>query len=639
MLSGSPAVFSNPGSGGKHEPRRRRSLLPVSRSIYEWIALALLLLAPVAGTWIFGGVRLWSVGPLMLVVFFAAMLYFARPLFFSGASIRYWPTVTLGLLVFLGYGFLTIPRAAAPDQAWIAMLVATSAVVAFVVWSGLAGEGGRWRWLLAALFLSISIMAWYAIVQHTHESRLVLGYERPEQYGMRASGAYFCPNHFANLLALTVPMAFAVTCVRSAGFPLRLLAGYTMLVVLPPLYLSGSRSAWLGLIAGILAMSGFFGLRRGIGRALLLFVVVSIVIAVLGVLAWLLLPLVQERVLDALHGNVRINLWRDTLTMIADRPWLGVGAGGFRWVYPHYWHFLTIYIDPEFVHNDYLQLLAEFGIVGAFILFAVVAWMLFSLARLLHAGDTDRGAYLIAGFVGAFVAYAVHANFDYNFHIYGNAHVLAALGGITVAVLHSGGHIQIPPRLALGAGARWSAVWALVPLVLLLLTGRTVASYGFALRGDLERKEAQLEAAMASYQTALRISSSNGAAHRGIAQCLSSMAYWNVVPGDKREQAEKARAEFQRALEINPWDLGARFGLSRIYNTLGDSEKGLSALRELVELIPHQRDYKLELGLQLRSMGRYAEALEVFREVQKSQNSEQVRLNIRFLQRKLAQEK
>ncbi|MCZ7592306.1 MAG: O-antigen ligase family protein [Kiritimatiellae bacterium] len=639
MLSGSPVVYSDLDSNGKREPRRRRSHVPVSRSIYEWIALALLLLVPVAGTWIFGGVRLWSVGPLMLVVFLAAILYFARPLFFRGTSIPYWPTVTVGLLLFLAYGFVTIPRAAAPDQAWTAMLVATSVVVAFLVWSGLAGEAGRWRWLLAALFISISIMAWYAIVQHTHESRLVLGYERPEQYGMRASGAYFCPNHFANLLALTVPMAFAVACIRSAGFPLRLLAGYTMLVVLPPLYLSGSRSAWLGVIAGILAMSGFLGLRRGIGRALLLIVVVAIGLAVLGALAWLLLPLVQERVLNALHGNVRINLWRDTLTMIADRPWLGVGAGGFRWVYPHYWHFLAVYTDPEFAHNDHLQLVAEFGIVGASILFAVVAWMLFGFARQLRSGDADRGAYLIAGFVGAFVAYTVHAAFDYNFHIYGNAQTLAALGGITVAVLHSGGHIQIPPRLALGSGARWSAVWALVPLLLLLLTVRTVAGYGFTLRGDLQREGVKLEDAMASYQTALRISPANGAAHRGIAQCLSSMAYWNVVPEDKREQAESARAEFQRALEINPWDIDARFGLSRIYNTLGNPEQGLSALRELVELVPHQRDYKLELGLQLRSMGQYAEALEVFREVQKAKNTEQVRLNIQFLQRKLAQEK
>lgn len=575
----------------------------------------------------------------MLVVFLAATLHFARPLFFRGVPIRYWPSVTLGLLVFLLYGFLTIPRAAAPDQAWIAMLVGTSSVLAFVVWSGLAGEASRWRWLLAILFISISIMAWYAIIQQAHESRLVLGYERPEQYGMRASGAYFCPNHFANLLALTLPMAFAVACMRSAGIPLRLLAGYTALVVLPPLYLSGSRSAWLGMIAGILAMSGFLGLRRGIGRALLLAGVVLLVLAVAGALAWLLLPLVQERVLDALHGNVRINLWRDTLTMIADRPLLGVGAGGFRWVYPHYWHFLTIYIDPEFAHNDYLQLVAEFGFTGALILFAVVVWMLFSLARLVRASDVDRGAYLIAGFVGAVVAYVVHANFDYNFHIYGNVQTLAALGGITVAMLYAGDHIRVPHRLSFGSGSRLTALWALVPLVLLLLAGQTIASYGFALRGDLEREDNQLESAMRSYQTAIRVSPSNGAAHRGLAQCLSSLAYWNIVPEDKREGAEKARAEFERALEINPWDLDARFGLSRIYNTLGDSEKGLSALRELVALVPHQRDYKLELGLQLRSMGLYPEALEIFKEVQKVNNSEQVRLNIRFLERKLAQEK
>lgn len=614
--------------------RHRRHSLPRSRSFFEWVIILQLALSSLAGIWLFGGVQLWAVGPLMFLVFIATALYALRPLFFPGISISAWPPATLGLLLFLLYGGAQIPRASASYEASLTVLVMASAVLAFVVWTGLAGESGRWRWLLAALLLSVTVMAWYAIILHTHDSRAVLNLERPVQYGMRASGAYFCPNHFANLLAMTASMALAIAVMPAAGFPLRLLSGYAVLVSLPPLYLSGSRSAWLGLIAGFLVVAALLGLRRGIRRAVLLSAVVVIALAAAGVLAWFLLPLVRERILDALQGNVRINLWRDTLAMIADKPWFGSGPGSFRWVYPHYWHHLAIYIDPQFAHNDYLQLAAEFGIVGALLLLGALGWGLFRFVRLIRYGDADRGDFLIAGFAGACAACAVHACFDYNFHIYGNVHVLAALGGITASVLHAGGHLKTPRLLA--GWSRWSALWALLPLLLALLAARAVASYGYALRGDFRRETAHLETAIADYRTAIKIEPRNGSAHRGLGQCLSVQAYWNLDRDTKRTQAEEARAEFQRALEVNPWDTAALFSIGRVYNILGDSNRALESMRELVKRVPHHRDYWLELGLQLRSMQKYEEALEVFERVRTMQNSEQVELNIRFLRRKLA---
>ncbi|HSA18906.1 MAG TPA: hypothetical protein P5327_11045, partial [Kiritimatiellia bacterium] len=73
------SVFPDDGRG---ERRRHRSALPISRrqSLYEWTALALLLAGPLVGAVLFGAVRLWSIGPLLLLAWLGIALFLARPL-------------------------------------------------------------------------------------------------------------------------------------------------------------------------------------------------------------------------------------------------------------------------------------------------------------------------------------------------------------------------------------------------------------------------------------------------------------------------------------------------------------------------------------------------------------------------------
>jgi O-antigen ligase len=563
-----------------------------------------------------------------------SLLYLLRPLFFPRVDAPVCPPAFLGLTAFLLYGGALILRADAPHDASIEMLKLAGHVLAFQAWAGLAGEHGRWRWLLALLMLSATLMAWYAIIQHAHGSRMVLNVERPQEYEMRASGAFICPNHFANILAMTASMAAGVLAMSAAGVPLRLLALYAILVVLPPLYWSGSRSAWLGLVAGMTVVAGLLGMRRGLKRGLLFFIATPLALGAAGAVVWMLSPMVQERVADALKGNVRLALWRDTLLMIADQPWLGSGPGQYRWVYPQYWRNLDIYINPEYAHNDYLQLVAEFGIFGAALLLGALGWALIRLLRQIRSGDAERGDFLIAGFAGACAAASVHALFDYNFQLYGNVQFLAAFGGITIAVLRSGGHLSDPSwcsRIPLRG-----AVLAAAPLALAALVARASAAHILTLRGDAFREAAQLERALVAYRAALRIEPANGAAHRGIGLVRAGQAVWNFDREAKAEQIAEATARFERALSLNPRDLAARFGMVRVLQTQGRQDEALAALRELVERAPFHRDYWVELGLQLRAMRDYPAALEAFERARHLRGSEQIDLNIQFLQRRIA---
>ncbi len=636
MSFGYPAAFSDASDGGGRAPngRRRRSSISAGRSVYEWAALLLVAAGPLLGTWLFGGVRLWSVGPLLLLSLAAAALYLLRPLFFRVAEPIRWPPGATILCLFLLYGAVRVPASPSPMDATVEVLRLAGYLFALWVWVGLSADQGRWRWLLGLLLLSVSIMAWYSIIQHANGDRGVLNLVRPEQYAMRASGAYFCPNHFANLLAISLPMGLAIALMPAAGVSLRLLSAYTALVSLYPLYLTASRSAWLGMAAGLTVLPSLLALRRGVGRALLALVATPLLLAAVGVLGFFMSPLVHARVEDAMKGNIRLSLWRDTLAMIADHPWFGYGPGSYRWVYTRYWRHLDRYLDPEFAHNDFLQLGAEYGVAGAFLLLGGLAYGLVRLFRLVRDGDAERGGYLIAGFIAAAAAAAIHACFDYNFHVHGNTSMLVAFAGVTLALLCSGGHLSSPRWVErLGRRASW---FAIVPMLLALIAGRSIASYAYALRGDFDRAALRNEAAASAYKRAIRIQPSNGTAHRGLGYLRSAESYWNRDPESRQAQIEEGLAAFEHALRTNPLDLDSAFGRSQLLMRKGEPDKALALMRELVRLAPHHRDYWIELGLQLRSLRRYEDALEAFQRARSYGNTEQIELNLRFLRGRLS---
>lgn len=68
---------------------------------------------------------------------------------------------------------------------------------------------------------------------------------------------------------------------------------------------------------------------------------------------------------DSSEG-LRIGIWISTISMIADHPFVGIGWGAFKFVYPQYNYYLQDTTQIIYhAHNLYLQTAAEVGIVGA----------------------------------------------------------------------------------------------------------------------------------------------------------------------------------------------------------------------------------------------------------------------------------
>jgi O-antigen ligase len=133
----------------------------------------------------------------------------------------------------------------------------------------------------------------------------------------------------------------------------------------------------------------------------------------------------------------RVEQYRATWQMVQEHTALGVGPYAYKAVYQYY-------LSPgqrlySFAHNDWLQTLAEWGVIGsAPIALGLIAWVLLLLVA-------DQGDPLLPGLIGlSLAAGLVHASFDFP---------LQVQSILFVVVLWMGVAISLPP-LAPGTHAR-----------------------------------------------------------------------------------------------------------------------------------------------------------------------------------------
>jgi hypothetical protein len=124
-------------------------------------------------------------------------------------------------------------------------------------------------------------------------------------------------------------------------------------------------------------------------------------------------------------------IWRDTLKMIRANPVLGVGIGAYQTVLPMYGHGEGSTVI-EFAHNDYLQTLADGGIVAG----ALAVWFIVVIFRAFARGIKSRepltGALALGAGAGIF-AILVHSLFDFNLQLPSNALLFLVLSAIVGA--------------------------------------------------------------------------------------------------------------------------------------------------------------------------------------------------------------
>ena len=598
--------------------------------------MLLLLSASLGSMWYFGGTKIWSFSPPLLAFALGLALFLLRPFLFAEVDRLPVPPGGLASLVVVALLVAWIPFAPVRFDALLVAARIASAVAAYWAWAELARHHGRWRKLLGALIFVVAVMGWYAIIQHGHASNLVLGRPRPEQYGMRASGAFVCPNHFAHLIAMALTLAFAFIASRESGWVLRLLSGYAWLVLAPVLYMTQSRSGWLGLGAGVLTVLAVGGWRAGPLRMALRVLLGGLALAALGVALWTWSPVFHARVAAALQGDIRLVLWRDTWGMIRERPWTGFGPGSFRWVFPHYQAHFRHYMDPEYAHNEYVHASAELGLPGLLLLllpFVVAAVRL--LARVRRTGHA-RDALLIAAGLGVWAATGLHAAFDFNLQVFSNLHALALISGAMLCGWWGEDHL---PAASPGRRRWMRAAAALALAGVAALAGVTACSWrawGLTERGRALKDALRPDEAEKAFVAARRWAPWYAEPAVGLGDLARARAFWLRVPDLRRAAAEESLGFYAEAERLNPWQMEARLGRCKVLRLLGRGEESLAGLADIARRVPYHAYYLAQWGLALSEAQRYPEALDAFRRSQAAADSPMAQAYIPWLQERIA---
>src|SRR5271163_2347084 len=244
----------------------------------------------------------------------------------------------------------------------------------------LAGQAFRtlqdWReFVWFVMFFGFAV-ALFGILQHfTFNGKLY--WFREMHYGGIPFGPYANRNHFAGFAELVIPVSLVPLVLGKVRRERWIVVGFFAIVPIVALFFSASRGGIVSFGVQMFALALWLLVKRRASRKPLLAVAGVLLLAILMV-SWLGISQVLHRfsslqtleTTERKRAAMRDGAWR----IFLDHPLNGTGLGTLPIVFPAY---ETLY-DGKIVnhaHNDYLETLADTGILGA----ACCLWFLVTL--------------------------------------------------------------------------------------------------------------------------------------------------------------------------------------------------------------------------------------------------------------------
>jgi O-antigen ligase len=371
----------------------------------------------------------------------------------------------LGGAVMLPSGLSLTPATISltPDASLLAAVRVTGYALIFVLMLQVATNRARAKRCVQALALIVTGWAVYALLALLQFGDTILLFDKWAYFGS-ATGPFVNRNSFATFLAMGLVAGAGLLVDRATQARMRMratsaprssllarltdpdtmrtyLGAVAMLLVLATLLQTDSR---MGVFAGVVGMAltvMLIAVRRGaLGLAGLLAIPV-VVLTIAGLVAWLYGGALFDRVGSLERDvNVRLELYKQIVGMIAQRPWTGWGADSFEVVYQA---FRAVPVSPELVwdrtHSTYLAHWVESGVLAGSIPIVLTGW---AFVACLHAAlRRDSDIVLPAIGAGVIATGAVHSVVDFSLEMQANVWLFLALVALAL-----GGHVAGPVR-------------------------------------------------------------------------------------------------------------------------------------------------------------------------------------------------
>lgn len=408
----------------------------------------------------YGTVEPWSHAVFEFAIFFLALLWVIHGFLFGswglGNPDLFYPLIALiAFAIVQSLSWSTIDVAgmkvqnaisADPFESWVFALRLSALTLFGILAVRFTYTSTRLATLVHAIVLTAVISAIFGILRQAmqHEQGFLLP-ALPVDGGF---AQFINRNHFAFLVEAAMGLLVGIAFLRQDRRERLLVYLSAILLLWVALVMSRSRGGLLAVTVQAICAAWLFihsryrrsaqgkesiGWRRPIVFTIVL-MMVTVAITIAGVV-WLggdqLTTGVETASLEigqanlAHEGTRRSDFWRATWQMARAHPLAGAGLGG-------YWAEIPVYHDasglqtPQQAHNDYLELLASGGVIGA----AIFVWFVVLLIRAGRRAAQNYSDFQRAAAFGAIlgiVGIGVHSLVEFGLHITINALVFMIL--------------------------------------------------------------------------------------------------------------------------------------------------------------------------------------------------------------------
>jgi O-antigen ligase len=255
-------------------------------------------------------------------------------------------------------------------------------------------------------------------------------------------GTYANKNHLAWMIGDAALFLLALTFWGRFRWPLRGLLLYGCICCSLGVFLSLSRGGAVSLVFGVtvfalvsLTLLFLSGNSNALGAG-------TVAVALTGGLGAAVAFFLRDnlnfasRIQGVWMDSYREDLWRAAVHDFGMAPFFGLGAGSFQWSAR-----LMMPFESLLAHNDYAQLLSEYGLVGFLLVVTVLCTHLWvGIVRLFKASrPTDHGKggvrfsdsrAILLGCIVVVATQIIHSFFDFNMHLGANALLAGACIGV-----------------------------------------------------------------------------------------------------------------------------------------------------------------------------------------------------------------
>jgi O-antigen ligase len=529
-------------------------------------------------------------------------------------------------VVYAGIRYFTSPGEYDARLEWLTLL--SCATVFWVARYGLthSSQGVFLLYILVLNGLGLSI---FAIWLRMHPEYLPYGEDLALHYAPRMIGPFGCPNHLGDFLLVAFSAALGLALFTVGKWAVRVLLFYVAGLMLIVLALTLSRGSWLGLVFATLAIT-IFCIRHAslqwffsLGVYLLGLVMGAVLLVRIPPFAQRIDEITQHIQQHTLDQYVRIQLAHDSLKIWRDHFWWGSGMATFNLEHPKYQGPL-FNTHAYYAHNDYLNTLADYGLVGVILIagfMVAVTWLLFR--RVDYRSPSVRRILLCTG-VAAWMGVTVHCLVDFNLHIPACALALFLVTGLGLRRSKLVG-------LHLPYGERQTVQLIFAGLLVVLLAGFVnwgwqtargyypywkAVAYSPKLEPNISGTPRPLAEAIPLLKEAAQEDPANPLALGLLGDLYRTQAAGETEDAQKAALAQEAIHWYQAARQASPLDDDLLLKQGLVYGLLQRYPETYLCFHEAIAQQPYNGYYRQVLAAQLRAQGRVAEALEAYQAAQ-----------------------